>query len=220
MLRKTILLLLLFISISYVYGQQEIEKIISERDYYIHLYENDYFYADIVIRNGVIDCLYPLSNSKVWIAEDMIYIETEKHSFKRNVTEQSIYRDFYFPKRYVISISYDELLDATADGDIDKLLDTSSVIPTSATAVIIEDSDILETPEQNGVVIGDIKKRTEVILYDESSSSNNEISKSKYYKIKLKNGLDGWILSTNAKIYFENEYMGKQDKAGILKSIQ
>lgn len=181
--------------------------------------------ATISIKNGYLRCQYPLLNTKIEINEKDIVIYCDVCKFNRQtLKETSRYRDFYFPKRYQIRITLEDLEKLINDkknnsGEI--FFNDSQIYPTTCQAIVIDNLNVREKPNLEGTKIGRIEKRTEVTLYEESENTdiiNGE--ENFWYKVKLENSKEGWVYGGYVKIFFENGDMGMEDKYGILKTIK
>ncbi len=96
---------------------ETVSSIIEKNNFYINCYEkineDEYFWGTIIVKNGVVECLYPLSNEDVSIENEQLVIYAEKHIFSRKYeTDDIVYRDFYFPKRYKVCITNEQFCSA------------------------------------------------------------------------------------------------------------
>lgn len=233
-MKKIIMFLIYIIFIMFCcFAEETVFELINDNNFCLRVKTNSGIYVgDISIQNGVIVCIYPLINSDIQISESMITIYTDKIQFdRRNYSEKNTYRNWYFPERYKIEISNTKLSDIKKFGNyvsnkyVGEFYDSDLNIenkryPTSCKAIVIDNLNIRSEPSLEGQIIGMVNKGDEIILYDKTDIKDkiNDLEAS-WYKIKIENKTEGWIFGGYVKIFFEDEDLGKEDKAGILNSI-
>ncbi len=227
-MKKSILFVFMTLQLVFLLKAETVSSIIEKNNFYINCYEkineDEYFWGTIIVKNGVVECLYPLSNEDVSIENEQLVIYAEKHIFSRKYeTDDIVYRDFYFPKRYKVCITNEQFCSAALRDDktIKLYINTDIEYSTTCQAIVTENLNVRDSPKFDGKIIGRIEKKTEITLYGKNKNINSiDDIEALWYKVKLPYGKEGWIFGAYAKIFFENEYMGKIDKAGILKSIK
>lgn len=230
-MKKTILITFLLLMTFFCFSEERndtIESIITENNFNFYISGisgNNKYVSTIRIKNGYIRCFFPLINAKTEIDRKNIVIYSDVCIFNHHkLKETSRYRDWFFPKRYRITITLEDLQKLLVEkksysGEI--MFDDVQTYPTTCQAILIENVNVRDNPSLEGRKIGRIEKGSEVTLYEQSMNMSKIDGEENYwYRVKISEGNEGWIYGAYAKIFFENGDMGMEDKHGILLSIK
>ncbi len=211
--------------------EQKINAIISNEELNIGLllYENSPNLAGIItFENGHINSygngtFSIIINPEYIVHEDFIEIYFSNSNFRNFLDKDFKYFIWTFPKRYKLNLSYQELIQTTLSWNhsIDIRVNTLVTYPTTCQAIVIDNLNIRDEPTLNGNKIGQLEKRREVTLYEQSKHQDElDGEKNPWYKVKLDENTYGWVYGGYVRIFFEDPELGYSDKELILKSIE
>ncbi len=213
-MKKKLLSLFLFLFVFQLYSEESLKNIIDNNTFHITLLNETNKYAgEFYFENGQISANYGRSYivfeyCKHEIINNDLYITYKTARFSLKGTPP--FRDYTFPEFFQIKITYNQIKNAIENKGNGEIKDVSKKInnPSIDGIVICDNLRIREKPDTKNStkVIGKLKKWDKITIID-CTTTKTTIANLEYpwYKIKLKDGTEGWIFGGFAKIYFWTE---------------
>ena len=230
-MRKFVLSFFIVLCLSCIYSQERNVINLIENNFIpfdlINFEDKATYLGFVVFDKGTVSCGYGggiqaclLKSFKYTDCGIEIFFERTIFS---NIKDKNFkYRKWLFPILYRTFIPFTDVERAFEQDIIGKVyVNISFTYPTTCQAIVIDNLNIRDKPSLNGNKIGQLEKRREVTLYEQSKNLDEiDGEKNPWYKVKLDDNTYGWVYGGYVRIFFEDPNLGYSDKELILKSIE
>lgn len=203
----------MFFLTSILYAKENLSTLLKDNDFALEMVNNDGTYNGLIIFNhGEITCNYGteyiyLQSIGNRIENNRLYIDYVYSVF--NVLGIPSFRDFDFPKYYEIVITEKQIKKRIESIKYNEIPNTSKQIKGACDVLIICDNlRIREQPNTNSStkIVGKLRKWDKLTAIA-CTEAKEKIDNLEYpwYKIRLKDGTEGWVFGGFAKIYFSDD---------------
>ena len=212
MKKRFFYVILLFLCMSLV-AENEIESLLKGKDISFQLVNpSGHTVLSVRCNDGIITCnygtsyIYLESTGNIIIGSNL-YIDYAYTVF--NLYGTPAFRYFDFPKFYEIVITEEQIKKRIESKDFKIIPDTSKEISGVCQALIICDNlRVRESPSTQSTtkIVGKLNKWDKVTAIS-CSDTTEKIDNLEFpwYKIRLKDGTEGWVFGGFAKLYFDDE---------------
>ena len=220
MMKKIMILLVLFSCSSWFACGEDLEQLIKSNDFsFLLVNENGGYGGKITNNRGVWTYSYGSSYvstivSSYRIEGDIVYISYMVGYF--NLYGVPSYRGYRYPKGYTFPITKTQIEDNITGRERELYVKEIESIATCDALVIADNLRIRESPSiaSSTNIIGKLNKFDEIELIGCTESSQTiEGLTYPWFKVRLKDNSEGWIFGGFVKIYFFDEEKAMLRKA-------